>query len=128
MLSTSLCLAVAIYFEARNQPTQGQIAVAQVVMNRARDEKRRWPKDACAVIAQPKQFSFYTEGFDTTPADKVLFWKIHDEVALPVARGQMPNIVGAAKWYARHEVQRPWMEGKRQQRIGDHIFYSEEEA
>ena len=44
------CLAQNIYFEARGEPTQGQIAVAYVALNRKKDE--RYPNTLCAVIKQ----------------------------------------------------------------------------
>src|SRR3990167_10047312 len=44
------CLARTIYFEARSEPVLGQIAVAQVVINRMRD--RRWPNTVCGVVKQ----------------------------------------------------------------------------
>ena len=42
------CLAEAIYFEARDQPLLGQIAVAVVIKNRMKDP--RWPQTACGVV------------------------------------------------------------------------------
>ena len=44
------CLAQAVYFEARDQPTVGQMAVAQVVLNRVHDS--RWPDTICEVIKE----------------------------------------------------------------------------
>jgi spore germination cell wall hydrolase CwlJ-like protein len=32
-----MCVAMAVYFEARGEPTAGQIAVAQVIRNRIED-------------------------------------------------------------------------------------------
>jgi len=46
------CLAAAIYYEARDQPIQGQMAVAQVVLNRG--------ANICKTINQPNQFSWRT--------------------------------------------------------------------
>jgi len=65
MLSTIMCLATAIYFEARGEPLEGQYAVAEVVINRTLDE--RFPDDACAVIHEERvpgkcQFSFACGG------------------------------------------------------------------
>ncbi|HEX8380378.1 MAG TPA: cell wall hydrolase, partial [Allosphingosinicella sp.] len=50
------CLANAVYFEARSEPIEGQLAVAEVVLNRA--ASGRYPTDLCAVITQKAQFSF----------------------------------------------------------------------
>ena len=47
------CLAAAIYYEARDQPIQGQLAVAQVVLNRG--------VNLCKTINQPGQFSWRTK-------------------------------------------------------------------
>ena len=44
------CLANAVYFEARSEPIEGQLAVAEVVMNRA--ASGRYPADLCSVITQ----------------------------------------------------------------------------
>lgn len=50
-----LCLASVIYAEARGEPVDGQIAVAQVVINRVSDP--RWPDEICQVAHQPEQFA-----------------------------------------------------------------------
>src|SRR5688500_11742487 len=54
------CLATAVYFEARGEPLAGQLAVAEVVLNRSRSG--RYPADICAVVKQPWQFSFVRKG------------------------------------------------------------------
>src|SRR4051794_22583710 len=50
------CLATAVYFEARGESVDGQLAVARVVMNRAASGK--YPPSWCATVTQPWQFSF----------------------------------------------------------------------
>jgi len=55
-----LCLATAIYFEARGENHDGQMAVAQVVVNRMVDD--RYPDTICGVVWEPKQFSFTHDG------------------------------------------------------------------
>ena len=52
------CIAEAVYFEARNQPFHGQIAVANVIRNRA----KRKHKSVCAIIKERKQFSYRDHG------------------------------------------------------------------
>ena len=54
------CLATAVYFEARGESLEGQLAVAHVVMNRA--ASGRYPPDWCSVVKQPWQFSFVRHG------------------------------------------------------------------
>lgn len=57
---TILCLSAAIFYEARNQPVDGQLAVAEVILNRVQSD--RYPDDACEVINQFKQFSYTNDG------------------------------------------------------------------
>jgi spore germination cell wall hydrolase CwlJ-like protein len=59
------CLSTAVYYEARGEPVDGQAAVAQVVLNRARHPA--WPKSVCGVVFQAGapgvcQFSFVCNG------------------------------------------------------------------
>ena len=78
MLATSmLCIALTVYHESRNQPVPTQMAVASVVMNRAKQEH----KSVCSVVKQPKQFSFVHNGRIPVPTDKHTFKLIKQRVA-----------------------------------------------
>ena len=54
------CLAGAIYFESRGEPLAGQLAVGDVIVNRA--QSGRFPSTYCGVVYQPSQFSFVRAG------------------------------------------------------------------
>ncbi len=54
MLST-FCLALVVYVEARGEPLDGQLMVAEVVLNRVAIEA--YPDTVCDVAFDPKQFS-----------------------------------------------------------------------
>jgi spore germination cell wall hydrolase CwlJ-like protein len=54
------CLAGAIYFESKGEPLAGQLAVAEVILNRSRSG--RFPRDICGVVTQRGQFSFVRAG------------------------------------------------------------------
>jgi len=54
------CLAGAIYFESKGEPLAGQLAVAEVIINRAKSG--RFPADVCSVVTQRGQFSFVRGG------------------------------------------------------------------
>jgi spore germination cell wall hydrolase CwlJ-like protein len=54
------CLAGAVYFESKGEPLSGQLAVAQVIINRAKSG--RFPASVCSVVKQPGQFSFVRGG------------------------------------------------------------------
>ena len=60
MMTEVICLATAIFFEARDQPITGQELVAEVIINRV--EHERFPNDVCSVVFQPKAFSFTHDG------------------------------------------------------------------
>ncbi len=54
------CLAQAVYFESNGEPLEGQLAVAEVIMNRA--ASGRFPATLCGVVRQKSQFSFVRGG------------------------------------------------------------------
>jgi spore germination cell wall hydrolase CwlJ-like protein len=117
------CLAKAVYFESRGEPIEGQLAVADVVMNRA--ASGRYPTGLCDVIAQPAQFSFIRNGRFPTPDESSPAWR----KAVAIASIAREKIVAALPadvlWYHADYVAPSW--GKRLTRtaqIGLHIFYS----
>lgn len=59
------CLAVAIFFEARSEPTFAQHMVAQVIVNRV--EHNSFPDDVCSVVYEDRQFSFTHDGKSDDP-------------------------------------------------------------
>jgi spore germination cell wall hydrolase CwlJ-like protein len=63
--AAATCLALNVYFEARNQDTDGQILVAEVTMNRVADD--RFPDEICAVVWQNKAFSWTHDGKPDVP-------------------------------------------------------------
>jgi hypothetical protein len=117
------CLAKAVYFEARGEPLEGQLAVAQVVINRA--GSGRYPADICSVITQPWQFSFIRKGRFPTPDFGSDAWRKAVAVA-KIAQGKLSNTLpSSVLWYHADYVAPSW--GKRltrQAKIGLHIFYS----
>lgn len=54
------CMAGAVYFEAKGEPLEGQLAVADVILNRTRSG--RFPASVCSVVTQHGQFSFVRDG------------------------------------------------------------------
>lgn len=124
------CLAIAIYFEARGESRQGQAAVAQVVLNRARSGT--YPKSVCGVVYQNRhrrhacQFSFACDGIpDRIREPKA--WATAKRIADEVASGRIRNAdLATATHYHASYVSPGW--GKRMKRltrIGRHVFYHE---
>jgi spore germination cell wall hydrolase CwlJ-like protein len=116
------CLATAVYFEARGESLEGQLAVARVVMNRAGSGK--YPPDWCSVVKQPAQFSFVRHGefpaIDTTSAA----WARAQGIARLAISNVIPSVEPDVLWYHATYVAPSW--GHRLnmvERIGAHIFY-----
>jgi spore germination cell wall hydrolase CwlJ-like protein len=122
------CMATAIYFEARDEPIKGQIAVAQVVMNRIRSPF--YPKTVCGVVYQGErnrhgcQFSFTCTGKRNTVNEKEE-WATAVKLAKQVIAGEVwINEVGYATHYHATYVHPPWRhELDKVAQIGGHIFY-----
>ena len=117
------CLAKAIYFEARGEPIEGQLAVAEVVMNRA--ASGRYPTTLCEVITQRAQFSFISKGRFPTPHFGSEAWRKSVAIAR-IAQAKLADALPSdVLWYHADYVAPSW--GKRLTRntkIGLHIFYS----
>lgn len=117
------CLANAVYFEARGEPIEGQLAVAEVVLNRA--ASGRYPSDLCAVITQPWQFSFISKGRFPKADRSSESWRKATAIA-EIARKKLADTIPQnVLWYHATYVSPSW--GKRlskQSQIGLHIFYS----
>ena len=104
MTTALTCLAAAVYFEARGEPIDGQIAVAEVVMNRLEDD--RWPNDVCSVVKQNRypgvlnrcQFSFYCNGQREIVTDQRA-WATAKEIAEGILAGTLSLGVEATHYH-----------------------------
>ena len=117
------CLARALWFEARGEPPEGRIAVASVVLARAADP--RWPKDLCATIRAPRQFSFVVRGASPQIPDA------HDaqaftDLARAVASGRLKSTRPTALYYHAAYAHPVWRRALAPLgRIGAHLFYAD---
>ena len=117
------CLASAIYFEARGEPIEGQLAVAEVVLNRTRSG--RYPTTICAVVRQPAQFSFVRRGVIPRADQDCDEWRRAIAIARIAEAGETRLLPENVLWYHANYVSPGW--GRRLARttqIGLHIFYS----
>ncbi len=112
------CLAGAIYFEARGEPLSGQLAVAEVILNRA--SSGRFAKSACGVVTQPGQFSFVRGGRIPDVAENAR-WR----TAIAVAKVAMKDAwdSDAAKALYFNAGRSPSRALVRVASIGNHTFY-----
>jgi len=121
------CLTEALYFEARGENLVGQVAVAEVILNRV--DSKSYPNSVCGVIQQGQskrngcQFSFICDGKVEHIGDR----KAYDElgkVAWVMLQGKPRILTGKATHYHATSVQPRWAKRLvRTARIGDHIFY-----
>ncbi|CAH1648698.1 MAG: cell wall hydrolase [Chelatococcus sp.] len=122
------CLAEAVYFEARGETDQGQAAVAQVVLNRAKSGL--YPSTICGVVYQNRhrykacQFSFACEGRSLRITEQGP-WQRARRVASEVLRGKVYlSEVGGSTHYHADYVRPYWAKRlKKMDVIGRHIFY-----
>jgi len=116
------CIATAVYFEARGEPLEGQLAVARVVMNRA--ASGQYPASWCAVVKQPAQFSFVRHGAFPAVDTASTAWARAQGITRLAMANVVPSLATDVLWYHANYVAPSW--GKRlsmAQKIGAHIFY-----
>ncbi|MFL6733801.1 MAG: cell wall hydrolase [Sphingomicrobium sp.] len=116
------CVATAVYFEARGEALEGQLAVAHVVMNRAASGK--YPASWCGTVKQPAQFSFVRRGQFPRIDYASDCWAKAQAITRLAISNAVPSLSSDVLWYHADYVAPGW--GKRLQRvdkIGAHIFY-----
>jgi spore germination cell wall hydrolase CwlJ-like protein len=117
-----LCLAQAIYFEARGEPLDGQLAVGQVVVNRS--HSGLYPSDYCSVVTQPAQFSFVRRGVIPQADIASHAWSRAKAVARIAHQELWPSEAKDALFFHAAYVSPSWARRKIQlARIDTHIFY-----
>ena len=126
-----LCLAVALFFEARGEPIDGKELVANVIINRMHHPS--YPDTICGVVNQPKQFSYTHElpasGMSDNPLDYNTY---HDRVAwkdcVVIAKDILDNGVfnEYVIMYHSKSVSPYWTSSYEVSgMVGNHIFYRE---
>ena len=128
------CLATAIYFESRSEPTSGQLAVANVVINETTSPA--YPSTICGVVFQGSnrlnacQFSFACDGKSNSPQAEPA-WQKATALAyllLPVHKKRKYEeflFVSTATHYHTIDARPRWSKSLgRLNQIGRHMFYS----
>lgn len=122
------CLATTVYLEARNQPIEGQYAVAEVALRRR--ESGRWGNNVCEVVKSSRQFAPTLLSKDY-PVKNARAWQRAWKVAgnslqnwrLPPAHRKL-YVPGADHFFAHQLVRPAWMDfAEPVAVIGDHSFY-----
>ena len=114
------CLAGAIYFESKSESLQGQLAVGNVIANRAKSG--RFPSSYCGVVFQRSQFSFVRgRSLPAIPRAGVQ-WKNAVAVAQIVDRKLHESPIGKALFFHARRVSPGW-HLTRVATLGNHVFY-----
>ena len=123
------CLSEAVYWESRSESERGQMAVAQVVVNRA--VSGFYPRDICGVVYQNAhrylacQFTFACEGRRSLVPTEAEPWSQASRIARDMLAGRtwIPEVGHATHYHATYV--RPWWARSmnRLQQIGVHVFY-----
>jgi len=114
------CLAGAIYFESKGEPLAGQLAVADVIINRTKSNK--FPSTICGVVEQPGQFSFVRNGeIPHIDTDRPAYRTAMAVAQIALAK-DWQNPAPTALYFHARSVKPGW--GFTQvASIGHHVFY-----
>lgn len=127
-----MCLALNIYHEARSEPLAGQMAVAEVVLNRV--ESPRFPDNICAVVKESEyrgetpirnrcQFSWWCDGKSDKPKDSIK-WEQSINLAYTMLEHPYISITEGSLFYHAVYVNPSWANDfERVVTIDNHIFY-----
>lgn len=113
------CLAQGVFYESRAESLEGQLAVAHVILNRARSG--RFADTVCGVLTQRGQFSFVRGGAIPTPRDGAQ-WRTALAIAQIAMEDDWASPVPGALFFHATRVSPGWNR-TRMARIGNHVFY-----
>jgi spore germination cell wall hydrolase CwlJ-like protein len=114
------CLATAVYFEANGEPLRGQLAVAQVILNRI--HSGRFASSVCGVVKQRGQFSFVRGGHLPSAPRASAGWRKAVAVARLAVEGTSERPAANALFFHARRVSVGW-HAIRVASIGNHLFY-----
>ena len=115
------CLAVGVYFESKSEPLAGQLAVGQVIANRA-NSGGRFPSSYCGVLFQRGQFSFVRGGHWPKVNRSSRQWQNAVAIAKIVDQDLKDSAAENALFFHAKRVSPGWRL-KRVASIGNHVFY-----
>lgn len=123
------CLALALYHEARGEPSEGMRAIAHVVVNRAASP--HYPNSVCGVIKDggetpPCQFSWWCDGRSDNPRNRRAFTRA-EVIALLVLSGGSEDLTDGATYFHANNVSPYWSKlFTPTVTVGGHTFYRDD--
>ena len=125
MIEPLLCLATAVFFEARGEPIDGKELVANVIINRV--ESNKYPDAICEVVNQRKQFSYTHDGMSDNP---LKYNSYHDSIAWEESLGMAEYVLDTGVinsyiiMYHNTDVDPYWTDSySLSGKVGKHLFY-----
>jgi len=121
------CLATTVYLEARSQPTNGQLAVAEVALRRL--DRGHYGNTVCAVVTSPHQFATTTTSGAFEINNLAAFDKAWDIAGRSIRNWELPvsqrrMLVPHADHFATISISPWWSHNRPSVTIGDHAFYA----
>lgn len=121
------CLSEALYFEARGESIKGQVAVAEVILNRV--DSPAYPDSVCGVINQGTgrkfacQFTYTCDGRAEIINEQSAYERVA-KIARLVMDGLPRNLTKGATHYHTTSVRPSWARKfPKTAKIGSHVFY-----
>lgn len=114
------CLAGAVYFESKGESLEGQLAVARVIINRAKSG--RFASSLCGVVYQPSQFSFVRGGGMPPVRTESRSWREAVAIAQIATNDSWDSRAEGALFFHARRVSPGWGKAKLAS-IDNHIFY-----
>ena len=114
------CLAGAVYFEARSESLDGQLAVADVILNRA--DSGRFASTVCGVVHQPGQFSFVRGGRMPAINRNSQDWREAVAIARIAEKDRWESAASDALFFHATHVSPRW-KLRRVATVVNHVFY-----
>ena len=115
------CLATSVYFEAKGEPLEGQLAVAEVIRNRAASGGR-FPSSVCGVVMQKGQFHFVRNGGFPPVVKSGRAWREAVAVARIATEDSWDSRASKALFFHATRVSPGWNK-TRVATLGNHVFY-----
>jgi spore germination cell wall hydrolase CwlJ-like protein len=120
------CLALTLYWEAREDSRPGMLAVGWVVLNRR--DRAKFPSTICEVVREgsetpPCQFSYWCDGKRDEPTEGES-WRLASAVATELLSAPPPDPTHGAIFYHRDDIRPAWStKHRRTAQVGRHFFY-----
>ena len=129
LTAAATCLALNMFFEARHESVQGQIAVADVTLTRVADS--RYPDTVCDVVWDKKQFSWTHDGVHDDPTRMSYLdqraWESISKLAVDILDNP-DNLLGLPSTHYHSVAVSPFWAShyEKDGQLGNHIFYTNE--